>query len=283
MPPRNQPTARQVRLGTELRRLRDAAAMTAREVAELLGSTSAQMSQMESGIAGVSEQRVRSLAAHYACADAELVDALAAMATERTRGWWEEYRGVLPASFLDLAELEHHATFLRTAATGHVPGLLQTEEYARAVFTFTDSDLPAGGLEARVAHRMGRRVVVERDGAVAYDAVLHESVLRTRVADRRVALTQLDRILRQSERPNVTVRVIPFDVDGFAGANASMLYIGGPVPRLDTAKRDAPHGGPFLDAAAQLIRYRTLFRKVESASLDPARSRDFMHRLSKEL
>lgn len=283
MPPRNQPTARQVRLGTELRRLRDAAGMTAREVAELLGSTSAQMSQVESGIAGVSEQRVRSLAAHYGCDDRALVDALAAMARERTRGWWEEYRGVLPASFLDLAELEHHATFLRAAATAHVPGVLQTEDYARAVFAYAAPELPAAELEPRVAHRMRRRVVVERDGAVTYEAVLHESVLRTRVADRRVARAQLDRILAQSERPNVTVRVIPFDVDGFAGANASMLYLGGPVPQLDTAKQDVPHGATFLDAESHLTRYRTLFRTVASASLAPAESREFVHRLTKEL
>ncbi|MGW7605944.1 Scr1 family TA system antitoxin-like transcriptional regulator [Streptomyces sp. NPDC054766] len=62
-----------------------------------------------------------------------------------------------------------------------------------------------------------------------------------------------------------------------------MLYTGGPVPQLDTAKRDAPHGGPFLDDQSQLARFRTLFRKVESASLDPAKSRDFLHRMTKEL
>ena len=67
-------------------------------------------------LAGVSEERLRRLAAHYACTDEELIDALVAMATDRTRGWWEEYRGVLPTSFLDLAELEHHATFLRDVA-----------------------------------------------------------------------------------------------------------------------------------------------------------------------
>ncbi|MFI6933723.1 DUF5753 domain-containing protein [Streptomyces sp. NPDC050287] len=168
-------------------------------------------------------------------------------------------------------------------STAHVPGLLQTEAYARAVFAYMVPELPASELEPRVAHRMHRRVAVERDDAVEYEAVVHEGVLRTRVADRQTARAQLEEILRQSERPNVAVRVIPFDVDGFAGANTSMLYAGGPVPQLDTAKRDAPHGGPFLDAASQLARFRTLFRKVESASLDPARSRDFIHGLAKEL
>ncbi|WP_329304194.1 Scr1 family TA system antitoxin-like transcriptional regulator [Streptomyces sp. NBC_00659] len=65
------------------------------------------------------------------------------------------------------------------------------------------------------------------------------------MADRIAARAQLEEILLQSERSNVTVRVVPFDVDGFAGAHSSMLYTGGPVPQLDTAKRDAPHGGPW--------------------------------------
>ncbi|WP_406331472.1 helix-turn-helix domain-containing protein [Streptomyces sp. NBC_00203] len=283
MAPRSQPTARQVRLGTELRKLRDAAGMSAREAVGLLSSTSAQMSQVESGLSGVSEERVRRLAALYACADAELIEALVAMATDRTRGWWEEFRGVLPPGFLDLSELEHHARHLKVISTAHVPGVLQTEEYARAVFAYMVPELPASELEPRVAHRMRRRVVVERDDAVSYEAVVHESVLRTRVADRLTARAQLEEILRQSERPNVTVRVIPFDIDGFAGANSSMLYADGPVPQLDTAKRDAPQGGPFLDAQSQLARFRTLFRKVGSASLDPAKSRDFVHRMAKEL
>ncbi|MEW2401604.1 helix-turn-helix transcriptional regulator [Streptomyces sp. NPDC046862] len=281
--PRKEPTARQERLGRELRRLREAAGLRAREAGQLLGVVSVTMSQIESGVTGVSEARVRRMAAQYACADAELVDALVGMATDRTRGWWEEYRDVLPPGFLDLAELEHHARYLQVISTAHVPGVLQTEEYARAVFAYMVPELPVSELEPRVAHRMRRRVVVERDDAVPYEAVVHEGVLRTRVADRSTARAQLDEILRQSERPNVTVRVVPFDVDGFAGANASMLYAGGPAPQLDTAKRDAPHGGPFLDAASQLARFRTLFRKVESVSLDAARSRDFIHRLAKEL
>ncbi|MET7854460.1 helix-turn-helix domain-containing protein [Streptomyces avermitilis] len=283
MPPRSQPTARQVRLGTELRRLRDAAGMTAREVAGFLGSTSAQMSQMEAGIAGVSEERVRRLATHYACADEALIDALVAMATDRTRGWWEHYRNVLPPVFQDLAELEHHARSMRVVGTAHVPGLLQTEDYARAILAYRVPELPDSELEPRLEHRMHRRLVLSREEAVPYEAVLHESVLRTRVADRRVARDQLDELLRESERPNVSVRVIPFDVDGFAGASSMMLYVGGQVPTLDTVQRDAPYGSVFLDAAAQLMAMRTLFRKVESVSLAPVKSRDFIHRLAKEV
>ncbi|WP_149823542.1 helix-turn-helix domain-containing protein [Streptomyces tailanensis] len=283
MAPRSQPTARQVRLGAELRKLRDAAGMSAKEAARLLSSTSAQMSQVESGLSGVSEERVRRLAALYVCEDEGLIEALVAMATDRTSGWWKEYREVLPPAFLDLAELEHHARSIQVIGTAHLPGLLQTEEYARAVFAYWVPEFTGGEVEPRVGHRMRRKAVITRDGAVEYKAVIHESVLRTRVADRSVQRAQLDEILRKSERPNVTVRVVPFDTDGFAGASAALLYLGGPVAALDTVQRDTPYGTAFLDEASQLIAMRTLFRKVESASLDPVKSRDFIHRLAKEL
>jgi transcriptional regulator with XRE-family HTH domain len=283
MPARIQPTARQVRLGAELRKLRETAGMSSREAAGLLGVAPAQMSQFEAGNAGITGERVRRLAAHYACRDAELIDALAEMAADRTRGWWEEYRGVLPPAFLDLAELEHHATFIQEIATAHVPGVFQTEDYARAVFAYWRPELPASELEPRVEHRMHRRVVLTREGAVQYTVVLHESVLRTRVADRRVARAQLEEILLLAERPNVTVRVVPFDVDGFGGASTALIYAGGPVAALDTVHRDMPYGSAFVDAAAQLAAMRTLFRKVELASLDSDRSRDCVHHLAKEL
>lgn len=254
--------------------------MTARDVAGFLGSTSAQMSQMEAGIAGVSEERVRRLAAHYRCADAVLVDALVELATDRTRGWWEEYRDRLPPVFLDLAELQHHATFVQEIATAHVPGLLQIEGYARAVFSYWRPELPHSELELRVEHRMRRQTDL---GTVPYTAVLHEPVLRTRVADRRLARAQLDAVLERSEVSGVTVRVIPFDVDGFAGASAELMYAGGRVSALDTAQRDTPQGTAFVDAPAQLLSMRTLFRKVEAVSLEPARSRDYLHRLAKEM
>ncbi len=135
MPPRRQPTARQARLGIELRKLREAAGLEATEAASLLGVNSVQMSQIESGIAGVSEERLRRLAAHYSCSDEELISSLVKMATDRTHGWWEEHRGHLPTPFLDLAELEHHATFLREVQFLYIPGPLQTENYARAVFS----------------------------------------------------------------------------------------------------------------------------------------------------
>ncbi|WP_405880296.1 helix-turn-helix transcriptional regulator [Streptomyces sp. NBC_01384] len=275
---RREPTARQMRLAVELRRLRDAAGLTAREAAALLGVSSAQISQIESGLTGVSEKRLRRLASHYACEDSEFIDALVALATDRTRGWWEEYRGLLPTSFLDLSDLNHHASFRRDVAILYVPGLLQTENYARAVFSSRVPELTHEELELRVRHRMARQEIT-----IPYELVVHEAALRIRVSNRAASRAQLARLLEFSEADHVTVRVIPFDLDGFARAASTMTYLGGPVPKLDTVVRDVPHGSAFIDSEAQLSAFRTRFRKVEAVSLDPERSRDFIHRLAKEL
>jgi transcriptional regulator with XRE-family HTH domain len=278
MPTRREPTARQLRLAVELRRLREAAGLTARQAAAMLGVSNVQISQIEAGLSGVSEERLRRLASHYACTDESFVGALVTMATDRTRGWWEEYRGRLPTSFLDLAELDHHATFLREVAILYVPGLLQTEEYARAVFSARVPELTHEELELRVSHRLRRQQVT-----LPYELVIHEAALRIRVSDRAASRAQLAKLLQLSEADNVSVRVIPFDLDGFARAASSMTYVGGPVPRLDTVVRDVPHGSAFIDSEAQLSAFRTRFRKVEAVALDTERSRDFISGLAKEL
>ncbi|MEW2569698.1 helix-turn-helix transcriptional regulator [Streptomyces sp. NPDC047070] len=283
MTTRREPTARQLRLAVELRRLREAAGLSGRRAASLLGVNPVQLSHIESGLTGVSEERLRRLASHYVCVHTEFIDALVALAVDRTRGWWEEYRGALPTPFLDLAELEHHATFLREVQFLYIPGLLQTSGYARAVYAYRVPRLTEAELEMRVRHRMQRRVIHQGADRIPYEAVIHEAALRIMVADRAASRAQLARLVEYSEADHVTVRVIPFDLEGFGGATSAMTYVGGPLPRLDTVVRDGPQGATFIDAEPQLDAYRTLFRKVEADSLDPERSRDFIHRLSKEL
>ncbi|MFE8942827.1 helix-turn-helix transcriptional regulator [Streptomyces sp. NPDC007856] len=280
---KREPTARQMRLAVELRRLREAAGLSSREAAAMLGVNSVQISQIEAGTSGVSERRLRRMAANYACDDAGLIEALVAVASDRTQGWWEKYRGHLPTAFLDLPELEHHAAYRWDVEFLHVPGLLQTAEYARGLFTYVNPEFPSSDVDLWVEHRMQRRIIIERPGPVPYEAVIHEAALRIRVGDRLAARGQLNRLLELSEAEHVTMRVIPFDLDDFGGAGSAMVYAGGPVPKLDTVVRDGPNGPVYIDAEAQLNRYRTLFRRVEAVSLDPSGSRDFIHRLAKEL
>jgi transcriptional regulator with XRE-family HTH domain len=283
MPARTVITARQVRLAAELRKLRERAGLSVQEAARALGVAQTKLSSTESARVGVSPDRVRHFACQYARDDAPLVEALAAMAAERVNGWWEEYRELLPTGFLDLAELEHHARYLNTIEIAHVPGLLQTEDQVRAIFAYSVPEFPTEELEARVAYRLRRQSVLDSHEAPPYEAVIHEAALRIRVADRAVARKQLAHILEMAQRPGVTVRVIPFDVNGFAGVGYPMLYAGGPVPQLDTVLLDSVHGVAFLDGESQLGRYRALFDKVKDAALDEAGSRDFIHRLIKEV
>ncbi|MFH8465191.1 helix-turn-helix domain-containing protein [Streptomyces sp. NPDC017991] len=280
---RRQPTARQMRLGTELQRLREAVGLKGREAAAALGTDSARLSQIESGVVGMSENTVRRLAAIYSCSDGQLIDALVSMATDRTRGWWEKYQGLLPVSFLDIAELEHHASHRFDVEFLHVPGLFQTEDYARGLFSYRVPELPHKDLELRVGHRMERKVIIAGPTPIPYEALIHESALRIRVGSRSATQAQLTRILEYSEADHITTRVIPFDLDDFGGAWSAMAYAGGAVPKLDTALRDTAHGTASIDSEAQLTALRTLFHKVKTVSLEPERSRDFIHRLAKEL
>lgn len=281
MPPRAMPTARQVRLGAELRRLREAAGLVSRDVAAWLGTNQAQISNIESGKHGVSEERLRRLAEHYACDNPLLINALVEMANEREKGWWEDYRGVLPAAALDLAELEHHASYVRTFEVVHIPGVLQTEEHVRAASLFVDPSLPKTDREARISFRMRRQQVLE--SGTPYDVIIHEAALRMRVGGSKVAHAQLQHLIRAADRETVGLRVIPFAAEGFAGAGFPMQYVGGVVPQLDTVQIDTTHGTEFIDASARLNRYRALFKSIDSAALPQDASIDLIRHIIKEL
>ncbi|RKN41733.1 helix-turn-helix domain-containing protein [Streptomyces hoynatensis] len=284
MPPRENPTARQARLGAELRRLRERAGKTAREAAGMLGTDQGKISHIESGRIGVSEDRIRKLATFYECSDQALLDALCAIAREhRGQFWWDEYRGILAPSWLDTSELEHHAVSMQILQTVSVPGLLQTEDYARTLFHGGVVELPREEIEARTEHRMRRKVVLERDNPPPFDVFLHEAALRMRFGGRKVARAQLEQLMLDSERPHITVRVIPFTNEEYFEATQPVLYAYGVVPQLDTVQVDAPIGGFFLDAEATLARYRLFFGRALKVSLDPDESRNLIHHIAREL
>ncbi|NED83780.1 helix-turn-helix domain-containing protein [Streptomyces sp. SID11233] len=282
MPPRSYPTARQKRLGTELRKLRERAGMSGSEAAAFLGGERAQISHIESGRYGVSDQRVRRLAAHYSAGMKHLVDALASMAEERTKGWWEEYRGILSPGFLDLAELEHHAIYTRTIQMLYVPGVFQTEAYARALIQGGLADLPASELNTRVEHRIRRREIFDRPQPTPFEAFIHEAALRMRYCDADTVREQLEFLRTVSTWPSVTVRIIPFSAQITSSVH-SMLYAGATIPALDTVQIDSSFNSGFLDAEAQVAKYRALLESVESIALGPKESDQFIQRVAKEM
>ncbi|MEV0220008.1 helix-turn-helix transcriptional regulator [Streptomyces sp. NPDC050704] len=283
MPPRSKPTARQARLGAELRQLREAAGMPAREAGAFLGGNQAQISHIESGRWGVSAERVRRLATLYSASDEKLIEALCAMAEERGKGWWEDYRDVLRPGFLDLAELEQHATYLRSVQIVNVPGILQSEEYVRAIHSSYVPELPADEVDARVEFRMKRRNIFERAAPTPFVALVHEAALRMRYGGRKVAKAQLEFLLEASEWPTVTVRVIPFTCEDFIEAAHSLLYAGGVVPRLDTVHLDSPVGGIPITDTAGLKRFGGMLDFAEGTALSERESRQLIHHIAQEL
>lgn len=277
-------TARRLRLAMELRKMRERAGMTATEAARTLGTSQGQLSNVESGRFGVSPERLRSLARIYSCPDRGFIDALIVMATDKTLGWWEADREVLPSGLLDLAELEHHATAIRTAYTSHMPGLLQTADHAREIFRHVIPAPTPPEVEHRVSHRIKRQgVLYHGTDPTPYSTVVHEAALHMRVGGRSVARTQLQHLLDMSEREHITIRVLPFHVGAFPGSGQSINYLCGPVPLLDTAQLDQFHGPVFLDAEALLEKYRNLLDIVEATALSPEKSRDLIHAIAHNL
>ncbi|MCX4675057.1 helix-turn-helix transcriptional regulator [Streptomyces sp. NBC_01433] len=284
MPPRDNPTARQARLGSELRKLRERAGRTAREAAGRISTDQARISHIEAGRSGIGEERIRRLASFYACDAEALINALCAISREhRGQFWWDEYRGVLAPGFLNIAELEHHAHYMRCLQSVTLPGLLQTPDYSRALFDGVLPKLPEDEVTARVEHRMRRQSVLDRDDPPEFEVIVHEASLRMRVGGRKVAREQLEHLLEATDRPAITVRVIPFASEHFVEVTQTVLYAGGVVPQLDTVHIDTPFGGTHLDAAADLHRYRMQLDFAQEVSLAPEESRSFIHHIARDL
>lgn len=249
----------------------------------MVGATQSRVSNIEAGRYGVSADRVRALARHYDCTDEPLVDALASLTGERRRGWWEEYRDILSPRMLDLTELESHATALRVAHVINIPGLLQTSDHARALFAHTVPPLKPHEIEHRVSHRIKRQEILHREQPPPYTAIIHESALRMRFGDRAIIRAQLQHLNQMSELEQVTITVIPFEHGPFHTSGQGIDYFHGPVPQLDTVEIDTDHGAELIDSPAQLERYRLVLDRARQAALSPARSRDFITRLTHEL
>lgn len=283
MPPTSTPSLRQRRLGAELRKLRERAGLTATAAAGLLGVNQARVSMVETGRTPVSAARVRSMAHTYQSSDERFVEALADMTGRRTKGWWDEYRDHVPAALIDLAELEHHATGLRVALIVHIPALLQTTDHARSLFRAVVPAMPQYEIEHRLTHRIKRQGILHREQPVRYTAVIHEAALRMGFGGPNVAQAQLKHLLETSELPHITIRIIPFGTDALPSTGQSFDYVQGPVQQLDTVQLDSHHGTcEFLDADAQLDKYRAVMDRMESCALSPDASRDLIHRTIQE-
>ncbi len=202
----------------------------------------------------------------------------------RRRGWWHSYADVLAEGFDTYVDLEIQASSIRTYEIQLVPGLLQTESYARAVLSAAWVTAEQGEIDRRAAVRMRRQEMIasKQDGPQLW-AVLDEAVLRRQVGGADVMREQLGRLLEAGEQPNATRQVLPHR----AGAHAAML---GAFVILSFAEPDRPvvyletdTSSLYLEEETEIDRYVLIFDHLRAAALGPKESAAFVSHLRHEL
>jgi transcriptional regulator with XRE-family HTH domain len=267
MAPRSNPSERQRRLGAELRKLRMRAGLSGEQAAAFLDADRARISNIEAGRIDVSRNRLYKVLREYDCPPGPYFDGLMAMGQANGKGWWEEFADVIGPAARDLAELESRSTVLRSHGPMVIPGMLQTEEYARAVLGITEADPQRADRYAEF--RVARQRVLTGDSPVKYHAIIHESALHTRVGGPEVMRRQLLRLMEVSRLPNVTVQVYPFEAGVYAAHSRSFVIFGDGAPELDTVYLEHPTKSLFLWDGAQLDEYAKMFERLSELALAP--------------
>jgi transcriptional regulator with XRE-family HTH domain len=228
------PTVLRIMLGAQLRRLREGRRITLEEAGKSIRASHSKMSRMETGRVGFKDRDIADLLTLYGVMDEDERETLRALARRANApGWWHDYSDVLPHWFEAYVGLEEVATQIRAYEVQFVPGLLQTEDYARAVTLLGHDGAPPREIERRVRLRMARQSVLDRDDPPNLWAVIDEAVLRRPAGSPAVMQGQLKRLAELAERPSVTIQVIPFRAGGHAAA-------GGPFSILRFAEPDLP-------------------------------------------
>jgi transcriptional regulator with XRE-family HTH domain len=232
--PGSGPTVPRRLLGAQLRRLREERGITLEDAGEVIRASGSKMSRLETGRVGFKDRDIADLLTFYEVTDEQKRSALRELARSASaHGWWHDYSDVLPAWFEAYIGLEEAATSIRAYEIQFVPGLLQTEDYARAVTLLGHDGAPTAEIDQRVALRMARQALLTGPQPTHLWAVLDEAALRRPAGRPGVMRRQLQHILQVAERPNVTIQVIPFA----AGAHAAA---GGPFSILRFSERDLP-------------------------------------------
>jgi transcriptional regulator with XRE-family HTH domain len=274
MPAGGKPTVRSRRVGSELRRLREAAGVTTAEAAELLSCSVAKISRIENGIVSARVVDLRILLDRYGDDDAEHRAYLERLAKDSNkRGWWQDYGDTIPPYYADFIGLETDASYIKTWEPTAVPGLLQTPEYARAIMLANPAMISPGKLENFIGIRQERQARLEQGTDARFDAVIWEAALITTVGSDEIQRGQLARLLELMDRPNVSVQVLPLD----AGAQASMsgsfvTFSFGSERSVSTVFVENLTSSQYLEEDQELRGYTLVFDALRSAALSPAAS-----------
>ncbi|GAA0251781.1 helix-turn-helix transcriptional regulator [Actinomadura nitritigenes] len=264
------PTVRGRRLARELRKLREEQGLTLQEVADRLDWSRATVSRLETSQTRPRPGDIADILDLYGVPSPDR-DALITLARQAgQRGWWTAYQDVFAGSYV---ALEDEASHIRTWDPQLIHGLLQTEEYSRAVIT-AGRLLPAQeDIERRIAARKIRQALLDRESAPRLQVIFDQAVLLRPIGGRDVMRAQLESLVEAVNRPTVTVQVLPFAQGGHAGLDGRFTILSYPDPAdPDIAYVEGTMGDVYLESSEAIAKHRDRFDRIEAAALSPEES-----------
>ena len=250
-------TVRRLQLGAHLRSLRQAKGITREAAGYVIRGSESKISRMELGRVSFKERDVTDLLRLYGVEDpAEHRRVLTLVREANAPSWWQAYGDVLDTWFQNYLDLEQAAELIRTYEVQFVPGLLQTDAYARAVIRLGHEDGGPAEIDRRAKLRMARKQVLDRAEAPRLWAVLDEAVLRRPIGGLDVLRDQIRYLLKVSESPRVRLQVMPFDSGGHAAAGGAFSILRFPHAKLpDVVYIEHLTGGLYLDRRDEVDKY----------------------------
>ncbi|MDN3269198.1 helix-turn-helix transcriptional regulator [Streptomyces sp. MA15] len=275
------PTARRRRLSIELKKLREKSALTCAQVGQALDWSGSKVNRMETGSGRVQPSDIDALCRFYGTSD-ELRDFLKSLAREaKTRGWWQVHGAGVPEWFNIYIGLEQDASTLRQYQCELLPGLMQTEAYARELHT-TGAHMSTEDIDRAVHVRLERQEMLTRPDAPEAWFVVNEGAVRNVIGDREVMREQLEKVLETAGSPSVTLQVLPFD-SGTYPATGSFTMLGFPAPEdPDLVYRDGITDAVYLEGEHHVREYTRAFDGLRAAALSPQRSARLIQSVVKE-
>jgi transcriptional regulator with XRE-family HTH domain len=268
--PEQNPTLRARRLAIELMRRREASGLSREEAARRLEWSTSTVFRIETGRSRPQPGNVRVLLDLYGVTGSER-DGLIQLAREaRQPGWWHSFRDVLPNPYEVYIGLEGGAASIRNFEPVVVPGLLQTEDYARAMFKGGPRELERDEIERRVEVRLARQQILTRDDRPRLWAVIDEAVIHRLVGDPAVMRAQLGHLIDTAEQGRTTVQVVPYRAGAHAGTTGPFVILDFPEPTDPAVVYvETLAGDIYLEERADVNRYTIAFDRLLAAALHP--------------
>jgi transcriptional regulator with XRE-family HTH domain len=275
------PTVRRRRLAAELRSIRESKGRSGDVVAAALKWSPSKISRYELARTGLKLREVEKLLDYYEVTGAHRESLLELAKDASQKGWWEEFADFLSADYQQFIGLEHEATSIAIWHVEVVAGLLQTEAYARHIISSYNQVEPIapGMIERLVKVRMQRQQVLDRDPAPQLSVVLDESILKRRIGNELVMYEQLQRLVRDADRPNVTLRILPLDGKHTVIGESFVIFSFGPDSDAilqDVVSAEHLRNDFAVEGERETYLHRIAFQMLDNASLDPGSSRELI-------